>query len=257
MMRPQARTLLIALIFTIMLTAASGVAAGAAGSPAQFGVSAASAAERQMFGPELIGKVTKAGKVGNIDVRAGDVVLREAQVPGGRGGRTALGPATTQAATVLHGEHIRTIDPQGTYLNYRIVVAVQENQSKEVRGYAKGHLYADTIVGTDHSNDWFTVVNSDYDSAGDGCGPYPTGSACTYTKGPNFGYPSQPDFYILGQYRHKCGAAGWNCNNTWATHTVVWEWVDPVLDAWLRVNETCSYNWNVLGGQGSLRCQDA
>jgi hypothetical protein len=146
MARPRARTLLAAVVLptlTAMLTATSGIAAGTTAGPAQFSQRAASAAERQMFGEELIGKVTRAGKVGRIDAKVGDLVVRDVQVPGGVGARSALGPATVQDATVLHGEHTRTMFSSPSRY-YRIVVAVQENQSDQVRAYAKGHLFWDS-----------------------------------------------------------------------------------------------------------------
>lgn len=263
-MRPRARVLLVALTLAIStpLLATPGVAVGAAVSPAQFSQSVASRAERQIFGPELMGKVTKAGKVGNIDAEIGDFVLREAHVPGGRGARTALGPAMVQAATVLHGEWYRTEFSSGEKY-YRIVVAIQENQSKQVRAYAKGHLFYFTtgnLAATSHQLAGLAAANLDYDSAGDGCGPYPTGNACQYIKNPaNCDMPSSCyDYYALGTYRHKCGHPDWNCDNTWITSTLDWRWWEPAIGAWKRVLNTCSYRWNVLRGREGIgpACED-
>jgi hypothetical protein len=259
MTRPRARILLVSLslaTLTAMLTAPAGIAAGAVDSRAQFSQSTASTAERQMFGAELIGKVTKAGKVGNIDAEVGDLVLREVYVPGGRGARTALGPATLQAATVLHGQHIRTINPPNTAYNYRQVAAIEENQSNQVRGYNKGHmLLGDTVRATIHDIASFLVFNWDHDSAGDGCGPYPTGDPCVYIKHPLVS-GKVLDYYVLGTYRHKCGQAGWNCDNVWKTQTETWAWDDPTLDFWTWTGITCSYWWGVERGQGTIGCAD-
>jgi hypothetical protein len=254
-MRPRARVLLVALTLAIStsLLATPGVAVGAAVSPAQFSQSAASKAERQTFGPELMGKVTRAGKVGNIDAEIGDFILREAHVPGGRGARAALGPATVQAATVLHGQWSR-LNFSSPGKSYRFVVAIQENQSKQVRGYAKGHLFYATsgkLAATSHQLAYLAVHNGDFDSAGDGCGPYPTGFECVYSKNPaNCDMPSSCyDYYALGTYRHKCGQEGWGCNNSWATVTNDWRWWEPAIGAWDSVGATCSYRWNVLRGR--------
>jgi hypothetical protein len=256
-----------AMLSTLTLVAATAVlaaspAAGAVSSAtARFSRDAATPAERSLLGPELLGKVTEAGKVGRIDATVGDLVVREAQVSGGVGARSALGPATAQAATVLHGSHTRTIF-SSSIRNYRIVVAVQENQSKQVRAYAKGHLYLITnnsLIATFHRLANLISHNHDFDSAGDGCGPYPSGVACTYaTNPPNCEGSAGPcaDYYALGQYRHKCGKEGWNCNNTWETVTVTWEWWDGEAGSWRGVGSTCSYEWNVLRGNGFIACLD-
>ena len=234
----------------------------ASSATARFSRGAATPAERSLLGPELLGKVTQAGKVGRIDAAVGDLVVREAQVPGGVGARSALGSATVQAAaTVLHGSHTRTIFSSATR-KYRIVVAVQEDQSKQVRAYAKGHLYntdSGLLIATSHRLTDLTARNFDYDSAGDGCGPFPSGPECKYTKNPaNCEGSAGPctDYYALGQYRHKCGQAGWGCNNTWTTSTVIWQWWDGANGFWLGVGVTCSWEWNVLYGQGDGYCLD-
>lgn len=259
MKRLRARILLVSLslaTLTAMLTAPAGIAAGAIDSRAQFSQSAASTAERQMFGAELIGKVTKAGKVGNIDAKLGDVVLREVYVPGGRGARTALGPATLQAATVLHGQHIRTVNLSSTTNDYRQVAAIQENQSKQVRGYNKGHLFhGSDLIATRHDIVHFMVWNYDYDSAGDGCGPYPTGDPCNWRKDA-LASGTVLDYYVLGTYRHKCGQEGWNCDNVWWTQTETWVWEDPQRDFYVGTGITCSYRWGVERGQGTIGCSD-
>jgi hypothetical protein len=263
-MRPRARALLVALTLAIPipLLATPSLAVGAAVSPAQFSQSAASKKERLMFGSELMGKVTRAGKVGNIDANIGDLVLREAQVPGNRGARAALGPATVQAATVLHGVWDRD-NYSSSYQNYKIVVAVQENQSKQVRAYAKGHLYwtpDGPLVATYHRLSSLWAWNFDYDSAGDGCGPYPTGSPCFYQKNPGNAEPPNAvlDYYALGTYRHKCGQEGWNCDNAWAVKTRYWTWWDEQEFQWDEgVVETCSRLWRVLYGAEPLAyCND-
>lgn len=264
-MRPRHRILLVALVLTTLtaLWTTSGVAASVVVSSAQYSQSVASSAERRMFGPELIGKVTKAGKVGNIDAKIGDLVLREVQVPGGRGARTALGPATVQASTVLHGQHIRDSQSSADHC-YRMVVAVQENQSKQVRAYAKGHLFncnAGTLIATFHQLQDLTIENWDYDSLGDGCGPYggTGGTPCAYSKNPaNCDSGTKClDYYALGTYRHKCGQEGWGCNNDWVTLTSNWKWWEPVQAGYLAATFTCSYYWNVLHGSGGLGCTDA
>jgi hypothetical protein len=210
-----------------------------------------------------MGKVTRAGRVGNIDANVGDLVLREAHVPGGRGARAALGPATVQAATVLHGLWDRD-EFSSSYYDYRIIVATQENQSKQVRAYAKGHLFYEgdnSLVATFHrlAEEW--AFNWDYDSAGDGCGPYPSGSACSYVKDPANAEPPNAvyDYYALGTYRHKCGQEGWNCNNSWVTLTYDWYWWDPIEGHWDEgVGQTCSRRWNVQRGAEPLAyCNDS
>jgi hypothetical protein len=257
-MRPRARALLVALTLAIPtpLLATPSVAVGAAVTPAQFSQTAASTRQRQMFGPELMGKVTRAGKVGNIDADIGDLVLREAHVPGGRGARTALGPAMVQAATVLHGVWDRDAY-SSSYQDYRIVVAIQENQSKQVRAYAKGHLFwlpSGPLDATFHRLGQLWAFNFDYDSAGDGCGPYPTGSACQYGKNPGNCEGGSPclDYYALGTYRHKCGQEGWGCNNSWVTFTWDWQWWDEQEGHWQGVEQTCSRRWNVQRGAEPL-----
>jgi len=246
----------------------AGSAAAAASPSATVRVSRAAAtpAERLLLGPELLGKVTRAGKVGRIDAAVGDLVVREVQVPGGAGARSALGAAAIQAATVLHGTATLTLD-SSPGRKYRIVVAVQENQSKQVRAYMKGHLFSTStgsLIGTFHRLEVLNAENSDYDSAGDGCGPYPSGRSCLYQKNPgNCEGSAGPcnDYYALGTYRHKCGQAGWGCDNTWNTVGFNWQWWDGNAQSqgqygvWLDAPfYQCSYNWNVLRGQGDLEC---
>jgi hypothetical protein len=204
--------------------------------------SAMSKAERALL-PDAAGKVTRAGKVGNIQALAGDIVLAD--------------------STVLHGPYTR--NGTSSYdRDYRLVVATQENQSDQVRAYGKGHLYninTNTIVGTYHKAALLRATNFDYDSAGDGCGPYPSGSPCIYEKNPgncDVGDPGAPclDYYALGTYRHKCGQAGWGCNNIWGTLTGTWQWYDNHGPYWLQWGATCSYYWNVITGPtDQLHCQ--
>ena len=261
MRRTAASLSALTLVAATVVLAASPAAAAVSSATARYSRDAVTPTERYLLGPELLGKVTQAGKVGRIDAAVGDLVVREAQVPGGVGARSALGPATVQDATVLHGSHTRTEFSSSTR-NYRIVVAVQENQSNQVRAYAKGHLYLtinNSVIATFHRLNTLTSKNFDYDSAGDGCGPYPTGDECQYTKDPgNCEGSAGPcaDYYALGQYRHKCGQAGWGCNNTWTTSTVIWQWWDGANGFWLGVGVTCSWEWNVLYSQGDGYCLD-
>jgi hypothetical protein len=249
------------LVAATVVLAASPAAAAVSSATARFSRDAATPTERNLLGPELLGKVTQAGKVGRIDAAVGDLVVREARVPGGVGARSALGPATARAATVLHGSHTRTIF-SSSLRNYRIVVAVEENQSKQVRAYAKGHLYLITnnsLIATFHRLAYMTSHNFDYDSAGDGCGPYPTGNECLYSKDPaNCEGSAGPcaDYYALGTYRHKCGQEGWGCNNSWMTETVYWDWWDGAAGSWKGVRDTCSHFWNVLHGDEGQGCDE-
>jgi hypothetical protein len=261
MRRTAAMLSTLVLMAATVVLAASPAAGAVSSATARFSRGAATPAERSLLGPELLGKVTQAGKVGRIDAAVGDLVVREAQVPGGVGARSALGPATVQAATVLHASHTRTIFSSATR-KYRIVVAVEEDQSKKVRAYAKGHLYntdSGLLIATSHRLLDLTSRNFDYDSAGDGCGPYPTGNECKYSKNPaNCEGSAGPcaDYYALGQYRHKCGQEGWGCNNSWLTSTVDWDWWDGAAGAWLGVEVTCSHKWNVLRGDEGVYCAD-
>jgi hypothetical protein len=123
------------------------------------------------------------------------------------------------------------------------------------------HPQISTISPTFHRLGELTITNSDFDSAGDGCGPYPPGTvACTYTKDPaNCEGAAGPcyDYYALGQYRHKCGQAGWGCNNTWTTRTADWDWYDGAAGSWQGVFTTCSLRWNVLSGSNDTpSCPD-
>jgi hypothetical protein len=262
MRRTAAMLTALTLVAATVVLAASPAAAAVSSATARFSRDAATLTERNLLGPELLGKVTQAGKVGTIDAAVGDLVVREVQVPGGVGARSALGPATAQAATVLHGSHTRTIF-SSQLRKYRIVVAVQEDQSKRVRAYAKGHLFNTTnnvLVSTFHRLAYLESRNFDYDTAGDGCGPVPGGDECIYSKNPaNCEGSAGPcvDYYALGQYRHKCGDPDWGCDNSWVTQAVEWQWWDGAEISWNRVSATCSQKWNVLRGNEGLFCNDS
>jgi hypothetical protein len=115
------------------------------------------------------------------------------------------------------------------------------------------------LIATSHRLADLSIRNFDYDSAGDGCGPYPTGNECKYTKDPaNCEGSAGPcaDYYALGQYRHKCGQEDWGCNNSWLTSTIDWDWWDGAAGAWLGVEVTCSHKWDVLRGDEGVYCAD-
>ena len=116
-------------------------------------------------------------------------------------------------------------------------------------------MFADSVASTYHGSRSFFCMELGLRLSWGRCGRYPSGDPCLYAKDPADANTKVLDYYILGTYRHKCGQAGWNCNNTWWTQTEIWWWNDPYLGD-LETGITCSYKWNVLNGQGGIGCND-
>jgi hypothetical protein len=202
--------------------------------------------------PEALGKVTRAGKVaGKIDAAVGDIVMpASASAPDAyagpalHSGRTPeAGTPTAAAATVLHADKLAVIGtspgPSGLPARLRLLLAMQENTSKEARGYFRARLVYG-LAGTDvtwptyHQLHFFRVHRSDTDnSEADGCGDARLLEHCTWTKdpadcrGPN---PPCDAYQVVGTYRPKG-----NNPDLWLTEVYDYTFWHPADNQWIDI----------------------
>jgi hypothetical protein len=236
--------------------------AAAPGTPAGYSRAAMTRTELAIV-PEALGKVTKAGKVaGTIDAFVGDIVLpASTAAPNGYAGpaptvagrQRAAGStaAATTAATVLHADRLRVTDvspgPSGLRADIRTLIAMEENTSREARGYFRARLVYGTTTDytwdTYHEADAFRVHRGDEDnSEADNCldmfAPY---EHCTWTKDPSGCRGPNPPcgaYQVVGTYRPKG-----NDPDLWLTEVQRYRFWHPVRNEWVTYASCETGDW--------------
>jgi hypothetical protein len=175
-------------------------------------------------------KVTRAGLVhGTIPAQVGDIVL---------------------AATVLHASETHQVGPLdyngpgGTAVYVRYQTAIEENTSKQVRGYWRFRLVYgsnETTWSTYHQGGSLRMHRDDRGTnQADGCLAYP--NHCTWTADPSDCRGPGPTcgYYIrTGTYRAKGDASDW-----WLTEFKDYQVWHPNLNRWIFAwNYSCSNFW--------------